>query len=278
MRYGAQERFVDRENELAGKVAIVTGGGDGIGRGIVRVLAERGADIVIADVNEKAAGEVLGEVKSLGRQGVVVGTDVADQNECDGMVSSALSLFGRVDILVCNAGVAGGPEWWTRETASELDWDAVFAVNVRGTMHSIEAVEGYMMDRGEGRIVVIASIAARGGGAGPMAHYRASKGAELNVAQAFAMRLAPYNINVNTICPGLLWTSMWDQIARKHMRDSGDEDQSTRERFESGLGAVPLGREQTPEDIGKVAAFLCSDRARNITGQAINVDGGMRMN
>ncbi len=269
---------VDRENELAGKVAIVTGGGDGIGRGIVKVLAERGANVVVADVNEKAAADAVADVESLGRKGFVVGTDVADQNECDGMVSSALSLFGRVDILVCNAGVAGGPEWWTRETATDLDWDAVFAVNVRGAMHSIEAVEGYMMDRGEGRIIVIASIAARGGRAGPMAHYGASKSAELNVAQSFALRLAPYGINVNTICPGVLWTNMWDQIARKHMSDSGEEDQSTRERFESGLSSVPLGREQTPEDIGKVAAFLASDRARNITGQAINVDGGIRMN
>ena len=269
---------MDRQNELADKVAIVTGGGEGIGRGIVRVLAERGANVVIADVNEKAAGEVIAEVESLGRQGLVVGTDVADQNECDGMVSSALSLFGRVDILVCNAGVAGGPEWWTRETARDLDWDAVFPVNVRGTMHSIEAVEGYMMDRGKGKIVVIASIAARGGGPGPLAHYRASKGAELNVAQAYAMRLAPYNINVNTICPGLLWTNMWDQIAKKYLADSADEDHSPHERFNSGVDMVPLGREQTPEDIGVVAAFLCSDRARNITGQAINVDGGMRMN
>ena len=269
---------MDRNSDLDGKVAIVTGGGDGIGRGIVRVLAERGADIVIADVNETAAGEALKEVQSIGRQGLVVTTDVTEINECDGMVASALSLWGKVDILVCNAGVAGGPEWWTRERANGDDWDAVWAVNVRGAMHSIDAVEGYMMDRGKGKIIVIASIAARGGGAGPMAHYRASKGAELNVSQAYAYRLAPFGINVNTICPGVLWTNMWDQIAKKYLSDSAEENQSPRERFEAGLSNVPLGREQTPEDIGKVAAFLASDRARNITGQAINVDGGMRMN
>jgi NAD(P)-dependent dehydrogenase (short-subunit alcohol dehydrogenase family) len=135
-----------------------------------------------------------------------------------------------------------------------------------------------MQRRKQGKIVVVASIAGRGGGAGPMAHYRASKGAALNVSQAFALRLAPYNINVNTVCPGLLWTDMWDQIAQKHLHDASDDSTDARARFEQGLSSVPLGREQTPEDIGKTAAFLCSDRAKNITGQAINVDGGMRMN
>jgi meso-butanediol dehydrogenase/(S,S)-butanediol dehydrogenase/diacetyl reductase len=263
---------------LENKIAIVTGGATGIGRGIVRILAERGADVIVADMNEKASDEAVAEVVGLGRRALSVPTDVTDDNGTDGMVASALSMYGRVDILVCNAGVVGAEGWWERDEPSADDWDATYAVNVRGVMHSIESVRGHMTERMKGKIVVIASIAGRGGGVGPLAHYRASKGAALNVSQAYALQLAPYNINVNTICPGLLWTDMWDQIAKKYIADNPGDTRSTRERFEDGLSAVPLGREQTPEDIGKVAAFLCSDKAKNITGQAINVDGGMRMN
>ena len=264
--------------QLENKIAIVTGGATGIGRGIVRILAERGADIIVADMNEKASDEAVAEVESLGRRSLSVPTDVTDDNGTDGMVASALSMYGRVDILVCNAGVIGAPGWWERDEASADDWDATYAVNVRGVMHSIESVRGHMSERMKGKIVVIASIAARGGGVGPLAHYRASKGAALNVSQAYALQLAPYNINVNTICPGLLWTDMWEQIAKKALADDPTDTRTARERFEEALEIVPLGREQTPEDIGKVAAFLCSEKAKNITGQAINVDGGIKMN
>ncbi|NQW19005.1 MAG: SDR family oxidoreductase [Chloroflexi bacterium] len=264
--------------ELENKIAVVTGGANGIGRGIVRILAERGADIVVADMNEKASAEAVAEAEGMGRRAMSVPTDVADENGTDGMIASALSMYGRVDILVCNAGVAGAEGWWEREEPSGDDWDATYGVNVRGVMHSIESVEGHMMDRMKGKIVVVASIAARGGGTGPLAHYRASKAAALNVSQAFALRLAPFNVNVNTICPGLLWTNMWDQIAKKSLAEDPQDTRTPREHFEDALKIVPLGREQTPEDIGKVTAFLCSDRAKNITGQAINVDGGIKMN
>jgi NAD(P)-dependent dehydrogenase (short-subunit alcohol dehydrogenase family) len=263
---------------LENKIAVVTGGANGIGRGIVRTLAERGADIIIADMNEKASDEAVAEVEALGRRSLSVPTDVTDDNGTDGMVASALSMYGRVDILVCNAGVAGAEGWWERDEPSADDWDATYAVNVRGVMHSIESVQGHMMERQSGKIVVIASIAARGGSTGPLAHYRASKAAALNVSQAYALKLAPHNINVNTVCPGLLWTEMWNQIAQKALADNPGDTRTARERFDEALEMVPLGREQTPEDIGKVAAFLCSDRAKNITGQGINVDGGIKMN
>lgn len=259
------------------KVAIVTGGAGGIGRGIVKVLAQRGANVVIADVDLNGAKEAAAEAETLGRESLAVQTDVSDVRSTDGMIANTLSVFGRVDILVNNAGLGGAPEWWTRDEATEGDWDAVYAVNVQGIVHSIESVQDTMMNRMSGKIVNIASIAGRGGSAGPLAHYAASKAAAVNVSQAYALRLAPFNINVNCICPGLIWTPLWEKISKLHIgRDTDEESKTPREYFEERVQrSVPLGREQTPEDIGKLAVFLCSVRARNITGQAINVDGGI---
>lgn len=262
--------------QLENKIAVVTGGAKGIGRGIAKLLAERGANVVIADFDIDGASQAAAEVQAIGREGVAVQTDVTDARSTDGMISTALTTFGRVDILVNNAGVGGAPDFWTRTEANEDDWDAVYAVNVRGIVHSIESVQETMRSQRSGKIVNIASTAARRGRPGLMMPYRASKAAALNVSQAYALRLASFNINVNCICPALLWTPLWEKIAESRISiEPGHQGKTPRQYFEETVArGVPLGREQTPEDVGKLAAFLCSDRARNITGQAINLDGG----
>jgi NAD(P)-dependent dehydrogenase (short-subunit alcohol dehydrogenase family) len=267
------KKFID----LTGKVAIVTGGGSGIGRGIALELARAGADIAVADINASAAEKAAAEVRALGRKALGVQTDVADQASTDTMAAAALRQLRRIDILVNNAGVGGASGWHERVTASREDWDTVFAVNVFGIVHASQSVAPHMMERRSGKIVNIASAAGRQGSLG-FAHYSSSKAAAINVSQAWAYRLAPYSINVNTVCPGLLWTELWERLAKRRLAAAGGPAASGRTYFDERVRSIPLAREQTPEDIGKAVAFLASERARNITGQALNVDGGAQMN
>ena len=261
--------------ELSGKVAIVTGGGNGIGRGIALELAERGADIVLGEIVVESAMQVAQEIKAAGQDAISVETDVTQQASADSLFQAAIERFGTVDILVNNAGVGGAPGWWERGESSSDDWDAAFEVNVFGIVNCTKSVEEHMRSQKSGKIVNIASVAGRIG-AGGIAHYSASKAAAINVSQAYAYRLAPSNINVNTVCPGLLWTDLWEKLAvRRKVIRPNERELSGRDVFLRRLAeTTPMNREQTPQDIAKVTAFLVSDRARNITGQAINVTGG----
>ena len=260
------------------RVAIVTGGARGIGRGISLVLARNGADVAVADVNLEGAKSVAEEVVAAGRRSLAAHLDVADQTSVDRMVEDVLAHFGHIDILVNNAGVIGAPGWEQRESENEEDWDLVYAVNVKGLMRVTEAVARHMKERRYGKVVNISSIAGRQGNT---VHppYGASKAGVINITQGKALELAPHNINVNCICPGFLWTSMAERLDRRRsLWDEYPEGISPREIFEHSVEErVPLKREQTPEDIGNLAAFLASDYAKNITGQAINLDGGYQM-
>lgn len=263
--------------DLSGKVAIVTGGGNGIGRGIALRLAEAGADVLIADIDTAAADSVRDELRAKGVTAEAGHVDVTDQVSTDAMAQEAINKLGKVDILVNNAGVGGAPGWTERAVASVDDWTKVYEVNVLGIVHASKSVSEHMVERGTGKIVNIASGAGRRGSPG-FAHYSSSKASAINVTQAFAYQLAKHKINVNSVCPGVLWTDLWHDISDRRLRMVGDTKTSGREYFEQRLAAVPLGREQTPEDIGNAVAFLSSDRARSITGQALNVDGGSMMN
>lgn len=267
--------------DLTDKVAIVTGGASGIGRGICLVLAEQGANVAVADLNEKGAESVASEIVNLGRQSIAANVDVTSRDSVNGMVARVVEEFGRIDILVNDAGLVGAANWWEREVPSDADWDATYAVNLRGVVIVSQAVEPHMKERGYGKIINIASIAARQGGAG-IPHYNASKAGVVSWTQSHALQLAEHNINVNAICPGLLWTPLFEKLVQRtgifSISDPTSE-LSGRERFESVVETtIPMKKEQTPEDIGKLTAFLASDDAHNITGQAINVDGGRRMN
>ncbi len=264
--------------KLEGRVAIVTGGGRGIGRGIVMCLAEEGADIVIPDIDMEHAEETARDVEAAGRKAIAVRTDVRDQASADAMSREALERFARVDILVNNAGVGIRRRGIPFTNLDFDDWDACYEVNLRGVFTVSKAVVTHMKERGAGKIVNIASVAGRQG-IESMPHYSASKAGVISFTQSMAKELARHNINVNAICPGMLWTPMWEQLEGVFSGAVDAEAVSQRRVF---LGAIerstPLRREQTPEDIGKLAAFLCSDDARNITGQSINVDGGQMLN
>jgi meso-butanediol dehydrogenase/(S,S)-butanediol dehydrogenase/diacetyl reductase len=264
--------------KLNDRVAIVTGGGRGIGRGIVLVLASRGADAVVADLNLGDAEGVAAEVGEMGRKAVAVALDVTDQGSVERMAQQAISRFGRVDILVNNAGVYGAPGIEGRDRPDEEDWDLIYEVNVKGVARVTDAVAPHMKQRRYGRVVNIASIAGREGSP-RNPPYNVSKAGVISLTQAQALELAPYDITVNAICPGLIWTPMWERIANRSSVMPNPQGLPPRQVFEEFVRQrIPLGREQTPEDIGYMAAFLASDYARNITGQAINVSGGWFMN
>ena len=262
---------------LADKVAVVTGGGSGIGRGIVHCMAREGADIIIPDIQAANAAQVADEVKGLGRRALALECDVTRQADIDRVVGSARSTFGRLDILVNNAGVASRPGMpFTNNT--EADWDHVFAVNVKSIFLLTKALAPHFMERRQGRIINIASIA------GPIAAvtmppYSVSKMGVITFTRILAKELAPYNVTVNAICPGVLWTDFWQGLAA-HIAETNPafKGMTPRQVFDKRVkDLIPMGREQTPEDIGWAAVFLASDQARNITGQALNVDGGTVM-
>jgi NAD(P)-dependent dehydrogenase (short-subunit alcohol dehydrogenase family) len=262
---------------LAGKVAIVTGGAMGIGRGIVLCMAKEGADVAIADLLVEPAAKVADEVKAMGRKALVVKADVTRAADFEALFERVRKEYGEVDILVNNAGVSCRPGLpFTNNT--EEDWDRVYDVNVKSIFFACKAIAPYFIERKAGRIINIASIA--GTMSSPvMPPYSVSKMGVITLTRIVAKELAPHGINVNAICPGILWTALWQELA-EHMAKSNPQyaGMTPRQVFESRINAViPMKREQTPEDIGWAAVFLASGEARNITGQALHVDGGVVM-
>ncbi len=260
---------------LDGKVALVTGAARGIGKGIATELAKEGADIVICDLLIDVAYQTAGELQNCyGVTTLALEVDVTNEDSIATNVGNAIAEMERIDILVNNAGVA--PDHLSQNEV-ESDWDRCFEVNLKAIWKVSNALIPHFKQNGGGKIVNIASIAGRQGGA--IASYSASKAGAISITQSQANDLGPHNINVNAICPGLLWTDMWRKLEGMLVGDDADEVVDRRQAFEAGIASrMPLGREQTPEDIGKAAVFFASDDSRNITGQALNVDGGMRMN
>jgi meso-butanediol dehydrogenase/(S,S)-butanediol dehydrogenase/diacetyl reductase len=260
---------------LEGKIALVTGGGRGIGRGIVLALARAGADVAVADVDLEGAEGAAKLVESLGRRALVTPMDVTETDSVRAGVERVLAGLGGVGVLVNNAGVVQDGVGFQ---ASERDFDRCYAVNLKGVWTVSTALIPHFRERGGGRIVNIASIAGRRG-VEALAPYAASKAAVISLTQSLAAGLGRENVNVNAVCPGLLWTPMWEKLEGMFRGDPSPEVVGQRAAFDAYIQAnCPLGREQTPEDIGHAVVFLASDEARNITGQALNVDGGIFMN
>ena len=273
--------------QLGGKSALVTGGGRGIGRGISMILASRGAEVCVSDIDADSAEQVAAEINEGGGNAFGAGGNVTDIDSISEVAQNAVDTFGKLDVCVPNAGVIGGPGFISRRDYIDDDWDMTWGVNVRGVVNTADAVSDHMIERRYGKIVIIASHGGReprgvpdegrGSAQGP---YMVSKAAAIQWTHWLAMNLGRYNINVNAVCPGRLWTPMWQAIAENHKTLNPDlAHMSIREIFEMQIkGTMPLGREQTPEDVGKAVAFLASDDASEITGQALNVNGGAIMN
>lgn len=276
---------------LSGRVAMVTGcGGErGVGRAIARRLAADGADLVLTDVAPggtrvvatKPAGEwggleaVAGEVRAAGQRALTALLDVRSASQIDDVSGQALQAFGRIDILVNNAAAPPGADRVPVVQLAEEAWDIVLDVNLKGSFLCAKAAANVMLRRKtRGRIINIGSDNSRVGQPN-LAAYCASKFGLIGFTQALAMELAPAGITVNAICPGPMDTERVDYFGRRE--DGSYDDIRRSERIQRLAAAVPLGRLATPSDVAEVAAFLASDAAAYITGQAINVAGGAIM-
>jgi 3-oxoacyl-[acyl-carrier protein] reductase len=243
-----------------GKVALVTGASRGIGRAIALRLATEGADIVVNyNTRVEAANEVAEEAESFGSQVAVVQADVARSADVDRLVRAALEQFKRIDVLINNAGI-------TRDTLimrmSEDDWDAVLDTNLKSAFLVTKAVLRPMLRQRSGRIVNITSISGVMGNAG-QANYAASKAGLIGLTRSTAREVASRSITCNAVAAGVVDTDIWQGVPEA--------------AIDAMLQLIPAGRKGTPEDIAEAVAFLASDAASYITGQVLNVDGGMVM-
>jgi len=241
---------------LEGKTAIVTGAGSGFGAGIARVFAREGANVMMADLNGDAAAEIAAEIG-----GIAQTVDVADGTSVAAMTRAAMDAWGRIDILINNAGITHLPA--PLEDVSEADFDRVLAVNAKSVYLTAREIVPLMKAAGTGAILNVASTA--GLSPRPMLNwYNASKGWMITATKTMAVELAPAGIRVNAICPVAGETPLLASFM-------GEDTPEIRARF---LSTIPLGRFSQPQDMGEAAAFLCSDAASMITGVALEVDGG----
>ena len=280
--------------KLTNKVAIVTGGGTGIGQGICLCLAEEGADIAVVDVNQENAEHVAEEITRLGQRAAAIIADVTESQAVNRAVTETLESFGRIDILVNNVG--GEARFYQEKPGEsyleEKEWDDTIRLNLKTTMLMCQAVMPHLIQQKSGKIVNIASIGGRppwgrgrgSGGMGgrgaefsPMMSYGVAKAGVIQFTMTLALQLAEFDINVNCLCPGILYTPLYERSAPRRIQATpGAEEMTPRQFFNRYVvPMVPLQREQTPEDIGRAVVFFASEDARNITGQTLNIDGGM---
>lgn len=245
---------------LENKVAIVTGAGSGIGKAIALLFAREGAQVAVADINENAAKVTASEIEVSGRKAIAVRVDISDSKQIRETVQQVIEKFGRVDILVNNAAI-GLVERFTE--GNEEDWKKVINVNLLGTILFSHVVLGGMIERRYGKIINIASDAARVGSTGQVV-YSAAKGGVISFTKSLAVEMAQYHVHVNCVSPGLIETPMfeaWDKKASKLK--------------EAYLHAIPWKRTGEPEEIASAVLFLASDEAEYITGQTLSVNGGI---
>jgi len=267
------------------QVAVVTGGGGGIGEGICLCLAKEGAHVVVSDINMELAEAVSAKVKKIGRKAVAVKTDVRFEEQCQALIQRTIDEMGRLDILVCSAGTAAAHLMNASQDGMNVEnipveaWDLTMDVNLKGVFLCSRAAISHFKKQKKGKIINISSDAGRRGGT-LLPAYSASKAGVINLSQSLALQLAPYNINVNSICPELIWTPLWEDGIKRMIEIRPEfKGAPPEDAFKSMVETqTPLRRAQTPEDMGNLVCFLASDLARKITGQAINLDGGAQLN
>lgn len=271
---------LSRERGLKGKVALITGAGGGIGRGIARCLAEEGTHLALADISPSGAEIAAREMGEFDMNAIPYALDVTDKSQCMNVVDAIIKEFGSLDIVINNAGVIGGADFKLGMPLSDInedDWDDTYNVNVKGVFLLCQASLEKMKGKGWGRIINISSRAGRDGRE-TIPHYSASKAAVIIFTHALAREVAREGITVNAVCPGLIWSAMWEQLAAQFKKKFPNfKGKTAREVFEHFVEQTPIGVEQSTEDIGRAVAFLASDDAKTITGQAILVDSGAVM-
>lgn len=245
--------------ELKDKIALVTGAAQGIGKAIALKLASHGADIVVSDINLERLNEVAKEIEGMGRRALAIKANVANSGEVEAMVDEAIGKLGVIHILVNNAGI-------TRDTLllrmKEEDWDAVMGVNLKGVFNCTRAVVKYMSKERYGRIVNIASIVGEMGNVG-QANYSASKAGVIGFTKTVAREFASRNITCNAVAPGFIETAMTQNLPEKVREELSKQ--------------IPMGRLGTAEDVANCVLFLVTSASSYITGQVVNVNGGMYM-
>ena len=274
---------------LNGKVALVTGAGgrNGIGRAIATRLAKEGADVAVNDIAEHpyvadqgdwhGLPDLVREIEAMGRRAISVVADVGDAEQVRQMVDQTVAHFGKIDILVNNAGTIAGKDRLPVVDLAEEDWDRVQRVNVKGVFLCSQAVARHLIAQGTGgKIINMSSVTGKRGSA-RFAAYSASKFAVIGFTQCLAQELAPYQVNVNAICPGLVDTERMGHLASVLMPDTLSADEQLMEYTRRSEAAVPLGRLAEGTDVAKMAAFLASDEAAYLTGVSLTVSGGTVM-
>jgi NAD(P)-dependent dehydrogenase (short-subunit alcohol dehydrogenase family) len=259
---------------LQDQVVLVTGAGAGIGRATALAMTEAGATVAVADIDLAAAQRTADQITSNTRRAIAIEADCGDVASIDAMVARTITEFGRLDVIVNNAGVT---RYAQIMDLTEADWDRIHRVNAKGVFFCLQRAAKEMIRQNQadgrgGRIINIASISGRGYTGASNAAYAASKGAVISLTWMAAQQLGRYNINVNAICPGVTRTELGARNAVTRAAERGVTVAELRAEQEA---TIPIGRANTPEDIAAMAVFLASPGARNITGQAYNVDGGL---
>jgi 3-oxoacyl-[acyl-carrier protein] reductase len=244
---------------LKDKVALITGAAQGIGKAIALKLADSGADVVVVDMNLEKAQETAKEIEGRGRRAIALKANVANLQETEAMIDETVAKLGAIHILVNNAGI-------TRDALilrmKEEDWDAVISVNLKGVFNCTKAAVKHMAKQRYGRIINIASIVGEMGNAG-QANYSASKAGVIALAKTVAREFASRNITCNAIAPGFIETAMTQALSEKVREELAKQ--------------IPMARLGTPEDVAEGVLFLVSDSSNYITGQVLNINGGMYM-
>ncbi|MBV1876983.1 MAG: glucose 1-dehydrogenase [Pseudomonadales bacterium] len=256
---------------LENKIALITGAGAGIGRASALAMAREGAVVAVADIRGDKVDACVSEIEAAGGTAMGIVADVAKLDEIDRMVTSVVDKYGQLDVMYNNAGVTKRSKFM--DIDEEL-WDWVHGVNAKGVFFCIKRAAETMIKQGSGSIINTASIAGRGFPGTSNAAYAASKGAVIALTMQAARALGRYNITVNSICPGVTRTELMQGILdMRHEKEGIPMDEL---EVQAARG-IPIGRINEASDIGEMAVFLASSAARNITGQSINVDGGLIM-
>jgi 3-oxoacyl-[acyl-carrier protein] reductase len=242
---------------VADKVALVTGGGQGLGETISLTLAREGAHVAIGDVNLERAARVVGSIQEMGRKAIALRADVSCESEVKALVAESIAELGTIDILVNNAGIFhGGP---IAEMSEDI-WNRVLDINLKGTFLCSREIIPLFKEKGRGKVINIASLAGQVGGLLAGANYAASKAGVICFTKSLAKELAPFGVNVNCLAPGIIDTAMTEAFPREELKKS-----------------IPLGTLGEPQDIANAVLFFASEESKYITGETLNINGGVLM-